>query len=231
MDDIKVTYPIQGRTRYVHAKSGESTRWDKNLLRDFRSQRDKLRGSRGFVFELWVRSQRKQAELRAALPPDMPNIHIQVLPHHWATGRATEIPHVRKHLPFLLQSGQSERQFRRAWSHLETAWRDQYDEVTEIHEASVSDVMECAHDLSLGAIRSLQPTNPDLAAFAASVAKIQGLKISADGETLIYWSNEFGGRFGSDPKRADWPWLQKRLQLMGMPRSLADFVHLVGGIQ
>lgn len=228
VDDIKVTYPTQRRTRYVHAKSGRTTKWDRNLVRDFRSQCAKLQGSRGFVLELWVRFGQKRTELRAKLPKNMPRIQIQVLPHQWAKGRPADIPHVRKHLPLLLQSGNSERQLRRAWSHIETAWRDQYDDATEIHEASVSDVLECAHDLSLGAIRSLWPTNPDLTAFAASISGIRGLKISADGETLIYWSNEFGGRFGSDPKRADWPWLQKRLQVLGNPRSLADFVVLVG---
>ena len=231
VDDIKVIYPLHRRTRYIHAKSGRSTKWDKNLVRDFRTQATRLRGSRGFVLELWVRSEEKKAELRAKLLKNMPNIHIQVLPHKWAKGRPTAIPHVRKHLPLVLQSGHGERQYRNAWSHLETAWREQYDDVTEIHEASVSDVMEYAHDLSLGAIRSLQPTNRNLAAFAASIQNIRGLNISADGETLIYWSNEFGGRFGSDPKRVDWPWLQRRLQIAGSPKSLAEFVVLVGGTQ
>ncbi|KQS75161.1 hypothetical protein ASG25_20590 [Rhizobium sp. Leaf384] len=69
--------------------------------------------------------------------------------------------------------------------------------------------MESAHDLSLGAICSLQPTNQNLAAFADSIQNIRRLTISADGETLIYWSNEFGGRFvdarlrGRSPFSAD----------------------------
>lgn len=231
VDDIKVCYPALGRTRFIHAKSGRGSWWDQNLVRDFKSQRDKLRGSTKFVFELWVRSPSKKREMRATLPPDMPNIHIQVLSAKWSARHLTDIPHVRKHLPYLIQGGHSERQIRKAWSHIETSWRDHFDEDTEVHEASVSDVMEHAHDLSLGAVRSLQPTNADLAVFVAKIGNIRGLNISADGETLVYWSNEFGGRFGCDPKRVDWPWLQKRLRVMGLPRSLADFAQLIGAVQ
>ncbi len=94
VDDIKFSGLHQNATRFIHAKSGATVKWNRNLKRDFTSQALRVVPGIPTSLELWVGTYAKRQEMIDRAPAGLPRLRYHVLNEDWLDQHPHEIARI-----------------------------------------------------------------------------------------------------------------------------------------
>jgi hypothetical protein len=224
VDDLKLASISKRVTRYVHAKSGTSVRWNRNLIRDFTTQRTNAQPDVQTILELWVGTREKRQEMIGNAPAGLPRIRYHVLPEPWLDQHPSEIPRILRPLSNCVRQVHSPSLVRKAWDRIKAAQSELG------RNTSVAAIMAEASYSTHGTVRSLAGSNSGVAAFLSKVGEVEGLVLAADGDTLLFWNETISGLCSEDMRRVPWPVLQRCLESGKSPKTRDDFFLLLGAV-